>query len=254
MADDTWKAPQGDDAARSRGSARPAGNLSDPLDVARRFFADVGDNVGGYIGLTVVQLVVLFLAIGVFVVLGGLAFLPGIMLESELLTFLGLGAFILLCVPMLTVPSALMTASMLRGLDAQERGGPKIGAMTSLTGITQDAGRILAFYLLYSVMAIVGMMMCYLPGLVASTVGMFAMPMVVLEGAGAFEAMGRSWRHTRENVEWHVPVWIVLYVLIVVTQFTVVGLLAWFPLIVGYQYFAYRVAFGDSGSGAPEIA
>ncbi|HHO50947.1 MAG TPA: hypothetical protein ENK18_08765 [Deltaproteobacteria bacterium] len=251
---DMWNAP-GDDTPRGP-SALPGGDpqaLSDPMSATNAVIADVKDNLVPYLlcGLSFVTVFTLVTSACVAVPFVGI--LPGVIAEDELLLALGsvfgFVAYMLMLLAAIVIVYPLMAASTLRGIDQQLRGGPRLGLMSPVNDMFSGAGRVVALYALGTLLTLVGMLFFYVPGLIVAVLMMFAMPMVVLEGAGPIEAMKRGWGHMLEHPSWHLPVWLLMFIGSAAMQLTIVGILFVYPVMLAYHLVAYRIAFGDPGPG-----
>lgn len=254
--DDVWKAPDAAGEARApvgAGGAPPA-KLDDPLSVGREVLADLKQRPFAYLMAGLGYFAAVLGVVAVAIVGLGVGMAPGILLEDENLLAIGgifgfaiyMGAifgFAFLGFP-------LMSASLLRSLDAQRAGGPSIGFTSSFSRMRERAVQIVLFYLLSQLAVLVGMLFLYVPGLAAAAIGSFALPIVVFEEVGAMRALQLGFEHFRRHLSWHVGVWAMLLVAVIVLELTLVGLFVIWPVMVAYQLVAYRQAFGAAGAEA----
>ncbi|MCB9685458.1 MAG: hypothetical protein H6735_10495 [Alphaproteobacteria bacterium] len=249
MLDDAWKPPESvigaEDLAGAVGAWPSDPAATDPLAVARVCWEELVSAPVGYALAGLSYLVVVLVVIAVAVGALGLGVAPGLALDDETILIVGGMAGMLVYTGAILIVSfvgyPLMTASLMRAVDAHRAGGPAPGFTSAFSTLTQDAGRIIAFYALSQLLVLVGMLFLYLPGFVALAVVTYALPMVVMERIGAAEAVSRSFDHLRRHPVWHLMVWGVLFAMLLVGELTVVGLLFLWPLIAIYQLAAWRV-------------
>lgn len=250
-----WNAPEANDMGPgATGGGEPPSDLSDPMEVPRRVFEDVRDHLAGYILSGIVMTAVVFAVItGIMVLLFGFM-LPGIIMEDETISLigslLGMAAYFFGIMGFAFLLMPLMTASMLRAIDAQRAGAQDLGAMAALSTLREDAGRIIGFNLLGVLLTFVGMLFCYVPGLIASALMMFALPMVVFERVPPVTAYQLGWKHMTQHAGWHVAVWLISMLTVGILSITFVGIIVAYPIMFAFQVFAYRTAYGDQGAMA----
>lgn len=250
---DMWNAPNDDGHAQGSLGGLSGGDpaaLEDPMAAANAVIADVKEHLVPYL-LCGLSFSALFTGIILAcVAVPFLGMLPGMIAEDELLlsigSIVGFSAYTILLLGAVFVAYPLMAASTLRALDRQLRGQGTIGLMSPVDGLLSGAGRVLAFYALGMLLTMVGALMCYVPGLIAAMLVMFAMPMVVIDGVGPVEAYQRGWAHMREHPTWHLPVWLLMFIGSTALQLTFVGIFFIYPLMLAYHLAAHRIAFGDS--------
>lgn len=249
MSSDVWESSEAADAAAQLDLAGgTSGALDSPLDVASAVWNDFKNHIMGYLmaGLAylAVTMVVVFFCISAL----GLM-IPGALMEDEALIAIGgiagfsiytigLFAFSFLGVP-------LLTASLMRAIDAQARGEGEIGFLSLTSTARENAGYVIIFYLMGQTVVLIGFMLLYIPGFIAAVVVSFAMPIVVLDGLSPVDALKKSWEHVSANPAWHFGVWASLFAALIVGELTIVGLLVLFPVMVAWQVHAHRIAFGD---------
>ena len=220
-------------------------------NVVKALWEDISENLVGYLlsGLVafVALMVLLMPVIGVSVA----AFVAGAATEDPLWVNVGLGIGGILgsfgALALMAV-TALMSASLMRAIDGQRRGEGAVTWSSVFSTFSQDAVRIVLFSVLGTVAISVAFGLCILPAIPVMAVWTFATPIVVLESAGIATALGIAARHLASNLVWHVVVWLILTLIWMVLQATGIGGLFWMPILVGYQVFAYRTAFGEGGA------
>lgn len=224
-----------------------------PTDVARHVFDDFMAHLAGYFLAGTSYVLVVLGGIFVAVVVMLLGVVPGVVTEDETVAFVGssIGFVLYMAIVFFLgfVAFPAMIASLLRGLDKQQRGLGTLGFSSPFNDLS-GSGRAIAFYLLSQVLVLVGVVFCYLPGLVVATLSSFALPIVVLEGASPTEALGLGWRHMRSDPGWHLAVWLLMVVALLALELTLIGALALVPAMAAWQLFAYRAAFGPDGARA----
>lgn len=247
--DDAWKPPV--TVAESEGRIEAVGHwpsdpdATDALAVARVSWEELRSAPVGYGLAGLAYFVVVLVTIVVAVAALGIGVAPGAILEDDTILVVGGMAGMLVYTGAILLVSfvgyPLMTASLIRAVDAHRAGGPAPGFTSAFSTATQDAGRILAFYALSQMIVLVGMLCLYLPGFVALAVVTYAFPMVVVERVGAVDAVSRGFEHLRRHAVWHLMVWLVLMAAMIVGELTVVGVLFLWPLLAIYQLAAWRL-------------
>jgi hypothetical protein len=224
----------------------------DMTAVLRGVIADLTAHPAAYlmagVGYLASALVLVTLAVGLL----GICMAPGIVKEDEDLLVIGglvgMIPYLGLIFAFAFIAFPLMSASLRRALDAQRSGGEPIGFFSLFSGSGERTWPIVTFYVMSQVLVMVGMLMLYVPGIIAMVVTTFALPIVVLEDVAPVDALKIAWEHVRRNAAWHVGVWLLLIPAFIALELTIVGLLFIFPLLIAYQLVAYREAFGDKGA------
>lgn len=140
-----------------------------------------------------------------------------------------LGAMVLL------IPFALMWQSASgRAAEIVLQGGrPTIGQ--ALVG----PGRIVLTSLLYGLIVMVGMLLFYIPGLIAAVLFMFAIP-ASARGAAPVAALKESYALVRANLGTAIVAYLVLSVILSVGAMVVVGIVVMTPFIVLFELGMYE--------------
>jgi uncharacterized membrane protein len=251
--DDVWKSPESDAQPPVEApEGRLEGGSDDPMDVPRAVWADLTAHPVpyllanlGYMGAIMAFLVVV---LAVF----ALAAAPGIVTEDETVLFVGVMAgfavytLSLLALAFVAVP--LFTASTLRAIDRQRQGLGTVGVASTFNDMGTRAGAVIGTYALTQALAFVGILFFYVPGLLAMAIGSFALPIAVFEDVGAIEAWKRAWGHAKNHAAWHIGVFAMLFVAILVLEMSIVGLFFLWPVLCAWQLYAYRLAYGPEGS------
>lgn len=254
MNDDVWKSPESEAApAVPAVSSTPAfGGSDDPTDVPKAIMEDMKAHVGPYLMANFGYMGFVMAFVTAIVALVLLCMLPGFLMDDETVILIGAVAgfcvYTLLLLGFAFVGAPLMTASMLRGLDAQRRGEGTIGLLSSVNALRPKAGAVIGVYALTQLLVFAGILVLYIPGLIAAAIGSFAMPIVVFEDVGAIDALKLAWKHAKSHGSWHVGVWMLLFMAIIVLEISIVGLFFLFPVLCAWQLYAYRLAYGDAGA------
>lgn len=99
--------------------------------------------------------------------------------------------------------------------------------------------RIILTALLYVALTVVGMLVCYIPGLIASVLFMFAIP-AAARGASPIEALKESASLVRANLGTAIVAYLVLTVVMSIGITVVVGVLVMTPFIVLFELGMYE--------------
>lgn len=231
--------------------------MDDPLAVTRAVWAYVSDNLPGYLLSALVMFGVVMLGtMGVLVVIA-LSAVPAVVMQDSSVAQISVVVGVLVATVVsfaFTVVAALMNASLMRALDAHVAGGEPVAWNSPFSTLTQDAPRVVLFFVVNAVLTVAALMACIVPVIPMWALLSFAMPLVVLEGAGTFEALQTAGRHMVDNLAWHAGVWVVLAVVLMVLGATGIGGLVGSAVLVAHQVFAYRMAWGDGGAGLGQPA
>lgn len=170
---------------------------------------------------------------------------PGMAMEDEGVLLLGmLGTTVLGTVGMIAVFILVLTpiqASFTRAVDAHITHGQPISIGAAFSTITEDLGRVLGYAVLHTTLMVVGLMFCYLPGLLFAVVTSFAWQHVVLGKKGGMEAIKESIAHVQAHAGWHVAyIGITMAMALIVTYLPLVGYFIAPGLLTGWQVFVYR--------------
>jgi uncharacterized membrane protein len=89
---------------------------------------------------------------------------------------------------------------------------------------------------------VIGMLACYVPGLVASVVLGNAVPLVAIKGLSPTEAVTVCWNHARKHTGWFAVYWLLgIVVTMAVYYVPCVGLAFAMPFLAIYQILGLRV-------------
>ena len=109
--------------------------------------------------------------------------------------------------------------------------------------------RLLGATAAHSVLAVIGFVLCIIPGLLVSGALFFTMPLIVERNLGVFEAMRASQELTRRNLlKFTLFAFLVSLIASIGSQACYVGLLATWPLTFTLSAVAFRDCFGVEGA------
>lgn len=224
-------------------------SLPSPIDLVQKSFEALMANPVGFLlsGLAV-TLVAIALSTGLLVVWIGSAVvvLPVFAATgSEALSTLGLLLVGLVGVASLLVVMALpapVYASLLRTFDVDGPGAVQFGA--AFSRVQPDVGRVVVASLAFGGLTVLGMMFCFLPGLLATFALHFVLPAVALDRMGFVDAARRSWEHVTMRPGWALGVW-AIYMLVVgiLSQIPLIGAMIAIPLAFDFHVRAYRAVY-----------
>ena len=212
MGGDVWE-------GSTAGSAPMDAALPSVMDVLVETFEDYQEHLSGYMlaGAGVVLVMVPLSLLSVFGLLAALVLgmAPGLITDDELLTVvgsiggygLGLTGLILLNV----VVFAPMQASVGRAIADRiaEHHTLDIGAAFSTW--STDIGKVIGAHLFVSLLVMLGMVFCYVPGLVAAVMLGFVVPAVIVHRLSPVAAVRLSIRHASEHLAWHLGYFVVCF-------------------------------------------
>ena len=130
--------------------------------------------------------------------------------------------------------------------------GEELGIGAPFTRMGTDLFQVILLAVAQLVLTLIGVLMCYLPALLVSLFLGFAFPALIVHRLGAFEAIGLSVRHVKDNFGWHLGYWgLGLAILFVAQAIPFVGIMVGLPFYFAYQLKAYTQVFG---TGAEPLA
>lgn len=240
------------------------GALPDVGTLLSATIAEFSDNIGPYalagLGHFLVLMPVTFVGIIVgyiamlFAMLGGMTgsamvgvgvggdagdALAGIgSLASMALSFLALFAVIAAMMAIL----APVSASLHRAVAAHQRGEKVLELGSAFGTLTQDIVPVLIVAILYGATIAIGLMLCYLPGLIAMIVFGFAPLLVYIGRKSPVAALSLSASHFMEHMSFYLPFGGLYIVIMMVAGYVpIIGPMFGMALHVR----AYREIFGD---------
>ncbi len=154
----------------------------------------------------------------------------------------GLGACFLLLLAFLLVGSPLLAASFYRAADRHLSRLERIGFNASWSTLTTDLGRVFGTQLLVFAITMVGIIACYLPGLIAGIVLSLAVPLVAIRGLGPVDAVKQSFQHAKNHTAWFVVYWLIgVIVMMVISYIPCIGIAIALPFYTIYHILGIRV-------------
>lgn len=219
----------------------PGTDLGADLSAALTFaWSAFTRNLGAFLGASAVWFVVFFIVIG-----GGTVGFVAYMATVAPTTSEPSGGQVLIAWAIIT------GASLVTGLLAMVwqagvyRGGVSVvnGGRATFGQVLIGSGNVLLTVLLTGVIAGIGSMLCYLPGLVASLFLLFAVPAAAM-GVSPFRAIGQSFALVKENFLTSFIGWLILGV---ATTIAAIGitLIVLVPLIALFQLGLYQRLTGQ---------
>lgn len=159
------------------------------------------------------------------------------------LASMGLGFFVLfLVIALMMAVIAPVSASLHRAVAAHQRGEKVLELGSAFSMAMQDLVPVLLVAILYGSIVTFGVLLCYLPGIVAMIVFGFAGPLVYIGRRGPVAAMALSMRHCIENINFYLPFGGIYFVIMMFAAYVpVIGPMYGMALHVR----AYREIFGD---------
>lgn len=216
-------------AAPPRPPRRFAGGVRADLgrafsETLQEFTQDLGPYALAGLGLTVVMLlptVLIGLPIGGFVLFsifasaaaasraGGSAASPTM---SGVLMLVMIVVFLLVMVLCVAVLAGFM-ASLLRAVAAHQRGESRLAFGSVFATVRHELGKNVGVGLAVSCVTLLGVLLCYVPGLIAAFLLWLAGPLVALHGVPVGTALRLSTREVRSDLGWHLKyfgLWLVI--------------------------------------------
>jgi hypothetical protein len=223
------------------------------VKVLTDLLGDLQANVVGYLLAGLGYMLVTFALVFVFLaLLAGFMVVPlliGAALDSEELgailmmggTFVGYVIGLLLII---TVGAPFM-ASLARAARAHLEDGETLGFAAAFSRLGTDLVQVLLLSILQMALVLVGVMLCYLPGLLVSLFLDFAFPALIVHRLSAIAAIRLSFDHVRRNLGWHLGFWgLGLAILFVAQAVPLVGVMFGVPFYLAYQLKVYTMVFG----------
>lgn len=246
----------------------PGGALPDIGTLLSDTMADMTEDLGPYLlaglGVMVISMPIVlgfifFLYLGMFIVLfammgAGMAITVAMSemlgdtfgaigaLLTQLGSFAGLFAFIMVAVALLSMILAPFNASVTRAIALYQRGGAKPEFNAAFNTASKDIPKVIGIAALTGLLSAVLLMFCYVPALAVPVVFGFAAGFAALHGAGPRDAMKLSIAHFRQHPGWHVQFGLIYTLLFMVASYVpVLGPMFMTALWVR----TYRELFGD---------
>ena len=230
-------------------------------DVMRLFTDTLNDLVANFVdyflaglGLFLPVFVVTMVLVTGAMVLGFAPMVLGAIVDEPELgslagMFVMLGA-ILVAAFVATAAVAPLQASLGRAVVARIESGEKLGIGSSYSRAGVDVFGILGLTFAQLGLTLIGVMMCYVPGLLVGVALSFALPAMIVHRLGVFEAISRSVKHTVENPLWHLGFFGLGFVILFVGQnVPLVGPVLALPFWLMYTIRGYIGVYGPSTAG-----
>ncbi|MBW2254152.1 MAG: hypothetical protein JRI25_06080 [Deltaproteobacteria bacterium] len=235
-------------------SATETGQLPDVVKVLTDLLGDLQANVAGYLLAGLGYMLVAFGMVFVFIaLLVGFMVIPmiiGAALGSEelgaILAMVGMLFGYVVGLLLLVTVSAPFMASLARAARAHLEGDQPLGFVAAFGHLGTDIVQVLLLSILQMALVLIGMMFCYLPGLLVSLALGFAFPALIVHRLSAISAIQLSFGHVRRNLGWHLGFWgLGLAILFVAQAIPLVGVMFGLPFYVAYQLKVYMLVFGS---------
>lgn len=245
MADDAWTAPEVERAPAKRPNV---------VDLATRAVSTIGKDPGGYLlaGLPPALVGLVFGVGGVLLAYAAFfaGMVPGVLSDDPgEAAVMGMGLGLGLLFPAIlaaTVLVAPMIASLHRAVWRSLLHGEKLTIGSALSTFGQDLGKVLAFNVLSGVAIFAGVLLCYVPGLIAMALLVFAGPAIYVHRLGVGEAIGLSIRSAQDEPGWHLGFFALSFVIVLVLQYVpIVGMMLYYTAHTLFVLLAYRELYGD---------
>jgi uncharacterized membrane protein len=243
---DVWSAGKdGSPAALPATGTPPAvGDLFKQLtdDVQAHFMSYLTAGFGYFAGLFGLVMLLLVLSFS--------GAIPGIVMQDETVATIGFDLTLLvvyfpgiMVVTLVLVP--LMNASLMRALQTQLDGdGMPMGMNAAYSTLRQDMGSVILAQLLLSLVVSIGLLFCYIPGIVLAVALGWAIPLVVLRRVAPVDALKASWAVFSANAAWHVVfVLVTIAIALVCELIPIVGIMVLYPVVFMFQLLAFRALF-----------
>ena len=190
----------------------------------------------------------------VFAIYGGmfLGMLPGMVLESEPVLFLGMMGVPLLAMvvvlglfTLITVP---MHASLLVSVHRHQTGHEEadLGFMSCFAHAKDHAVPALIYVTGFTVVYTVLLFFFILPGVLFAVVADMAWPLVVLEKMSPVEALQKAVRHFMAHLPWHLGYVLILFAMaFILAYIPMVGAFIAPGIVAGWRVWGYRAIRED---------
>jgi len=247
--DNVWAAEG--DAAVANGVVEPGasvegGELPSVIELLIELWNDIKADWVQYALVSVGYALVLFpLTIGLVVVMFA-GFVPGLVIEDELVMILGfLVTYILAIFGSFVVQGPIM-ASVVRALWHHEVDGEEMGIGSPFNRMFANLPSVVAVLLITMVLTFAGALFCYVPAFLVGIATVFALPAAAVHGLGPIDAIRLSARHAIQHFGWHAALWGLAFAIMLVLMYVpLVGTFAGAIFYYAYIVRAYRRVFGD---------
>jgi hypothetical protein len=243
-----------DNVFQEAAHSEPEATLPKVMDLVAKTANEVTKDFGSFImGGLVPGLVLMFGSFALVFVVYGLAFLgaiPGLSANDDDLAGMGAvaGLFggMLIGIPGLTLVITPLWGSMYRAVWALLLRGERLTVSSGWSTFGQDLIPQYVYVLLSGTIIFVGLLFCYVPGIIAQAMLCFAYPAIVIHRMGVGRAIQWSFANTLAHPGWHLGVWAVgLGISLILPNLPIVGYMLMFTVYPLFQLQAYRAAAGD---------
>ncbi len=253
MAADAWEASKA--ASEAGAGLPPVGDLFGRL--AKDVQASLVPHLMAGLGYAMVQLPLVILA--VLVIYGGMfaGMYWGLenLSEDELGLAMMAGAMAglsVVAVPLMILMPPL-TASLYRAVYAWQARGEPLGIGAAFSTATQDLPRVYLATFTIGMVIFLGMLMCYLPGLIAAFALHFAYMRVVIHRRGVLDGIQDSWVHVADHAGWNLGVFAIGFAIsFALSNIPLIGVILAVVLATSWNLHAYRAAYPEPAPIAGE--
>lgn len=227
--------------------------VPDPSALLTRLMDELKARFGGYLLAGLGYFVALFAAITVVILLFGIGAIPGAVTQNETVLSIGiLTTGLLLYTPGLMLITLVlgpaMNASLMRAIWGAWREDGALGFGSAFQTLRMDLRNVVIVTLLYQLVVFVGMLFCYVPGIVLAVMLCHSVPLVVLHGVPPIDAMKLSFEKVKANGAYHAIGFALLFVVILVCEFIpILGLVLLIPVQFAMLLMMYEAMFGPDG-------
>jgi hypothetical protein len=226
-------------------AATPLQLVSTLIDMVKNHFTAYLIGGLGFLLAILGCVIVLILPIGIGV-------LPGAITNDDDLTSLGLTiGFLVYGVGIAVLAffvAPLLNASLMRAVWKQVEGEGDLSFGSAFSTMRDRMGPVLVLNVLTMVVVMIGLLMCYLPGLFAAMVLGLAIPMVAIHDVPPADAIRLTLSKAQQHFSWHVIYGLLsLAIALIVQYIPIIGMMLAYPVLFTYQVLAYRALWGAKG-------
>lgn len=202
----------------------------------------------------------IFASVFVLIAVFAIGAIPGAVTENETLLSIGiLVSGLLFYTPgilfVTLVMGPAMNASLMRAIWSARREDAPLGFGSAFGSVRENLRDVVIVTVLYQLAVFVGMLFCYVPGIVLAVMFVHAMPLVVLHGVTPMDALKMSFEKVKENGSYHAIAFVLMFVVVMVCEFIpLVGLLLLIPVQLTMLLMMYEAMFGPNGPAEARAA
>lgn len=220
----------------------PSDGLPPVTDIAQAVLDDFQQHFMGLLLLGLGFHAVILVGVVVLSVTLGLCVVPGVLMESEQLAILGTLVGTVVGTGLMFLVITPGSASTVRALGRMVVHGETPSFSGAFVYGFRDLGSLTLYGALSSFLTVLGMLLCYLPGLVVSFLLSWGFAAIALHRLGPVAAVRRSVGHVRDHPQWHLGFFGLGFCIAMLGSYVpIVGVLAYFM----YLTRAYRASFPD---------